>query len=349
MIIKIKKRCFDHLATLALLFGLCCAMLVVSPGALSETVNIYTERQLVFLQPILDKFTEATGIDTEVLYLDKGAVERLRNEGANSLADVIIVTDAGRLTKLAEEKLSEPIDNKVVIDSVPAWLRAPDSRWVALTKRHRVLFVARDAQLKINSYEQLSLSSWHGNICLRSGLHPYNINLIAAYIYHHGINQARTWLTGLKNNLARSPQGNDRAQLKGVASGECKVAIANLYYYYKMLNSDDPAEREVAEKVRWIAPQLAGRGVHTNLSGIALAKHAPHRASALALIEYMVGSEAQRLYAFANYELPVRPDTPLPAALQPAFGLIEDKISVFDIAAWREAASDLVYEVDFDG
>ena len=266
----------------------------------SETVNIYTERQQVFLQPILDLFTEQTGIATEILYLDKGAVERLRSERESSPADVIIVVDTGRLAKLVEENLSAPIRAQTIIDNVPAWLRDAQGRWIALTKRYRLLFVAQDGQLRVDSYEQLSSPALRGKLCLRSGLHPYNISLFSAYIHHHGRQKAREWLVGLKRNLARPPQGNDRAQLKGVASGECAIAVANMYYYYKMLNSDDPAEREVASKVRWLAPQIAGQGVHTNISGIALARHAPNKKAALKLIEFMVGKQAQTVVRFCQ-------------------------------------------------
>jgi iron(III) transport system substrate-binding protein len=172
--------------------------------------------------------------------------------------------------------------------------------------------------------------------------------LFAALLEHHGQDSFVAWLKSLKSNLARKPQGNDRARIKGVANGGCGIGIGNLYYYYKMLNSNDPGEQEAAAKVRWVPASVAGGGAHANISGIALAKHAPNRAVAMELIEFMVGPVAQRIYAAANSELPVRPGTTMPPELQEAASVPIDSIALHRIAARRAQVSKLVDQVGFD-
>ena len=316
--------------------------------AQAATVNVYTERQPVFLENIFAKFETATGTTVRVLYLDKGVIERLRHEGINSPADAVIVADIGRLSQLATDDLVRPITSTAVTEFVPAWLRHPDGLWTALTKRLRVLYVSKDAVDVPVTYEELSNPRWRGQVCIRSGAHPYNIALIAAYLAHHGREATQEWLQGLKANLARKPQGNDRAQIKGVAFNTCGVGIANLYYFHKMRTSDDPDEREVAAKVKWLTPTLAQVGTHTNISGIAIAKHAPHPQEAKALVEFLVGHQAQLLYATENYELPVRDGVALPAELAAAQQVRQDQLQLQQIAEYRAQASALVSEVSFD-
>lgn len=286
------------LAAAALLFS-------ISPGLAGE-VNIYTERQQVFLEPIIEGFEASSGHTVNVLYLDKGALARLKSEGEHSPADVIIVADIGKLAQLAESGVVVPVSSKMIEESIPAEARSSRGLWLGLTRRLRVLYVPKGTTDVPMNFEELSDSKWGDGICMRSGFHPYNVALVAAHLAHHGDKRTRSWVKGLSRNQARKPQGNDRAQIKGVANGDCKAAIANLYYYYKMLDSDNAEEREAAEKVEWIALTLGGRGAHSNISGISVAKHAPHPAVALELIEYMVSPEAQRIYAERNKELPIR-------------------------------------------
>lgn len=321
----------------------------LSCNALAGTVNIYTERQQVFLEPILQAFKETTGHEAKVLYLEKGAIARLRSEGRSSPADVVIVADIGRLLQLAMSDLVQPIVSAEVDRVVPGYLRDPGKLWLALTKRLRVVYVAKDAEVAPTSFEELADGNWRGKVCLRSGTHPYNIALFSSLLSHHGEDDFVTWLDGLKGNLARRPQGNDRAQIKGVANGECGVGVGNLYYYYKMLNSDDPAEREAAAKVRWVPVSVGDAGAHVNVSGIVLAANAPNGATALELIEFMVGKEAQGLYATANSELPVRSGVAMPAELELATAVKVDDIPLAEIAANRALVSELVTSAGFDG
>lgn len=341
----VAKHWINHLGNIIIILttGL------VSQATHADTVNIYTERQQVFLAHILEKFAASTGHKTQVLYLDKGAVPRLKSEGAASPADVVIVVDIGRLEQLVAANLHQPIVSAVVDQAVPAYLRDADNGWVAVTRRLRVLFVADQAAGVPTSIEELAKPWWRGKVCLRSGTHPYNVALFAALLEHHGEAWLVEWLGGLKTNLARKPQGNDRAQIKGVAAGACGVGIANLYYYFKMLSSKDPAERAAAAKVQWLAAGIGiGGGVHVNVSGIVLAKHAPHKQAALEFIEFMVGPQAQEIYATDNSELPVVANTPMPPELAAAAQLPVDDLPLERIAERRGLVSLLVAKSGLD-
>ena len=308
----------------------------------ARQVNVYTERQPVFLEGIFAAFTDATGIEVEVLYVDKGAVERLASEGEASPADVIVLTDIGRLHELVRQDLTAPVSSPEISAAVPAWLREPQGRWIALTRRARLVYVRNDEQQVPEHYETLAADGMEGTVCLRSGSHPYNVALFAAHLGRHGEERTLEWLAGIRRNLAREPQGNDRAQIKGVASGECRYAIANSYYYFKMINSDDPAERSAAAQVRLTASSFVGGGTHVNVSGAAVARHAPHPAEALALINFMVGRQAQMMYAENNFEMPVRDDVALTGDLAAASAMIEsDTQDLAQIGQMRSHASQL--------
>lgn len=331
--------------------ALSAAVAALSLGAAhAAEVNVYTERQPVFLDGIFEAFERESGIDVNVLYLDKGALERLRSEGEHSPADAVIVADIGRLSQLSEGEVVRPVRSAAVDKAVPAGLRHPDGNWVALSRRFRLLFAHRDADPASlpRDYSELGSPDLGGSVCIRSGSHPYNVALFAAYLEHSGEAATAEWLRGLKGNLARKPQGNDRAQIKGVASGACDFAVANLYYYFKMLGGSDAGERAVAERVRWVPVTVAGKGVHTNVSGIAVARHARNVAEATRLVEFMVGETAQRMYAFNNGELPVRAGVTMPSGLEEANRTRADGLSLQRIAAGRGRASELVELVAFD-
>ncbi len=308
-------------------------------------VNVYTERQPAFLKGIFAAFTAKSGIEVEVLYVDKGLVERLASEGSASPADVAIFTDFGRLDDMAQRGLARTIGSPAVEAAVPAWLRDPLDRWTALTRRARLIYVRNDEPDPPTLYDDLAAPGLVKAVCLRSGTHPYNIALIADYIGRHGEDQALAWLTGIAANLAREPQGNDRAQIKGVAAGECRYGIANSYYYFKMKNSADALEREAAGKVQWSVPVFAGGGTHVNISGIAMVRHAANIDEARELIEFMVGREAQAQYAAENFEIPVREDVAMPPELAEASARIaSDTQDLAAIGRLRIRASQLAVE-----
>ena len=320
-------------------------LVLVGQPVYAEQVNVYTERQPVFLEEVFAAFTETTGIEVEVLYVDKGAVERLDSEGSASPADVIILTDIGRLHELKKRQLTAPIDSPEIMAAVPARLRDPQGEWIALTRRARLVYAHKDEKRIPEHYEDLAAAGIEKSLCLRSGTHPYNVALFAGYLGRHGEEKTLQWLAGLRGNLAREPQGNDRAQIKGVATGECRYAIANSYYYFKMLNSKDPAEREAAAQVRMIASSFVNGGTHVNVSGAGIARHAPNPDAALALLSFMVGSRAQGIYAALNFEMPVRDDVALSGELAAASELIEaDSQELAQIAQLRSQASQLAVQ-----
>ena len=246
-------------------------------------------------QPLLDAFTEETGITANVLRLSKGMAERISAEGVNSPADVIFTVDIGRLSGAKDAGITQAVDSEAIKANIPSQFRDPDGHWFGLTTRGRVVYASRErvAQESI-TYAELADPKWQGRICMRSGQHPYNIALFASVIAHEGEAAAEKWLTGLKNNLARKPDGNDRAQAKGIYSGECDLGLGNTYYVGLMKTNDkNPEQKDWAASIKVLFPDSDGRGTHVNISGMAMAKHAPNRENALALMEFLASGRAQ--------------------------------------------------------
>ena len=312
-------------------------------------VNIYSYRQPELIQPLLDAFNEETGIDTEVVFLEQGLVERLVAEGARSPADVILTVDVSRLTEAKEAGVTQPVESAVLEEAVPAYLRDEDGHWFGVTTRARVVYASKErvADGEVTTYEALADPAFQGRLCTRSGTHPYTLALTAAMIEHHGEDDARQWLEGVKGNLARKPQGNDRAQVRAIWSGECDLSLGNTYYMGLML--EDPEEREWAESVRLVFPTFEGGGTHVNVSGVAMTASAPHREDALAFMEFLASPEAQEIYAETNYEYPVGPAAE-PSDLVRGWGGFEaDDLPLDRLGALRPDALRITEEVDFDG
>jgi len=313
-------------------------------------VNIYSYRQPYLIDPLLNAFTKQTGIKTNVVFAKKGLIERMAAEGRNSPADLLLTVDIGRLTGAVAKGLAQPLHSPVLERSIPAAYRDSAGQWFGLTRRARVVYASKDrvAENAI-TYENLADPKWRGKICIRSGQHVYNVALVASMIAHHGKARTRTWLTGLKANLARKPSGNDRAQVKAVYSGECDLAIGNTYYMAKMmLNDKKPIQKKWAASVKMLFPNAGGRGSHINLSGMVLARHAPNRANAIKLMEFLVSGTAQRIYASVNHEYPVKVGVPV-SDLVASWGTLEaDQTPLEEIAKLRKEASELVDEVGFD-
>ncbi len=325
---------------------------LLSAAALSanaQEVNIYSSRQPELIDPILEAFTAQTGITANVVFLKKGMLERMRAEGRRSPADLILTTDIANLDAAVQAGLTQPVSSEILTQNIPETYRDAAGQWFGLTSRARILYASVDrvAEGEITSYEQLADPEWQGRICTRSGTHDYNIALTAAYLLQHGEGDTEAWLTGVKDNLARRPQGNDRAQVKAIWAGECDIAIGNTYYMGKMLA--DPEQAEWANAVRLIFPTLNGLGTHINISGMAMSKSAPNPENALLLMEFLSGDTAQSLYAEANYEYPLNADI-APSALVASWGdFTPDPTPLSEIARLRGAALRLVERVDFDG
>ncbi len=313
-------------------------------------VNVYSYRQPFLVEPLFKAFTEKTGIKVNTIFAKKGLIERMMAEGANSPADVLITTDIGRLSKAVSSGVSQSLNSDVLNKNIPARYRDPEGQWFGLTLRSRVIYASNDrVKQKTITYEELADPKWKGRICVRSGQHVYNIALIASMLVHHGEADTKKWLEGFKDNLARKPSGNDRGQVKAVFAGECDIAIGNTYYMGKMqTNSKKPVQKEWAKSVRIIFPNSNDRGAHINLSGMVLAKYAPHRSDAVKLMNFLASDKAQKIYAEVNYEYPVKPGVEWSKLVKSWGEFKADQVSLAKIAAYRKRASELVDEVGFN-
>ena len=312
-------------------------------------INIYSYRQPFLIQPLTDAFTEQTGIKVNVAYLRKGMIERMKAEGKRSPADVVLTVDISRLAAVVEANLTQPVLNKTLEKNIPTIYRDPDNHWFGLTTRARIIYASKDkvSDGEVTTYENLADPKWKGRICTRSGTNAYTVALTSAIIHHHGAEKAEEWLRSVKNNLARKPQGNDRAQVKAIWAGECDIAIGNTYYMGKMLK--DPEQKAWADSVRIVFPVFENGGTHVNISGIALAKHSPNKENAVKLMEFLSSPEAQKIYAFANFEYPIAPNAE-PAELVKNWGTFTpDDVNLMDLAKLRSTALKLTEIEEFDG
>ncbi|MCW1955016.1 MAG: Fe(3+) ABC transporter substrate-binding protein [Roseobacter sp.] len=317
--------------------------------ALAEEVNIYSYRQPELIKPLTDAFTAETGIAVNVAYLEKGMVERLQAEGKRSPADLIFTVDISRLNAAVQAGLTQPVTSETLTANVPDIYHDPEGHWWGLTTRARIVYASktRVPEGEVTTYEDLADPKWKGRICTRSGTNAYNVALTSAAIYHHGEEVAKAWLEGLKQNLARKPQGNDRAQVKAIWAGECDIAIGNTYYMGQMLA--DPEQKEWADSVNVLFPVFEGAGTHVNISGVAMTKAAPNKDNALKMMEFLTSPQAQEIYAHANYEYPIAPGTEADA-LVTSWGSFEaDPVNLMDLARLRDEALKLTETVDFDG
>ena len=317
----------------------------------AKEINLYSYRQPFLIKPLLDKFTAKTGINVNSVYAKKGMLEKIRAAGANNPADAILTVDIGRLDGLRQANVLAPVNSKILNANIPAHMRHPDGLWFGLTARARIALVSKDRVKtgELKTYADLAKPKFKGRICLRSGKHSYNIALIASLIAHVGHTTTEKWLDGLKTNLARKPQGNDRAQAKAVYEGVCDVAIANSYYMGKMMSNDKkPEQKKWAAAVRVVYLNQDGRGQHMNISGAGILKGAKNRDAAIKLLEFLSGDEAQKIYAEDNHEYPVKIGVPHSAIVQSWGTFKSDRISVEKIAKHRPAASKLVDKVGFN-
>lgn len=276
-------------------------------------VNLYSSRKEELIKPLLDRFTEQTGIAVNLVTGKEDALlQRLKSEGANSPADLLIAADAGNLHRAKAAGVTQPFLTPGLQAAVPPSYRDPDGHWVALSVRARpILYVAgKTDPAGLSTYEALAEPAFKGRICIRSSDNIYNQSLVASLIAAHGEAATETWARGLVANLARPPKGGDRDQIKAAAAGECDIAIANTYYLAGMLTGKDQADRDAAARMAVFWPNQAGRGVHVNVSGAAVAAAARHKDAAVRLVEFLASPESQAWYGEHNGEYPVRPGVP---------------------------------------
>ncbi|MDM1303358.1 extracellular solute-binding protein [Acinetobacter indicus] len=323
-------------------------LLALSGLAQAAQVNLYTTREPVLIQPLLKEFTESSGIKVNTVFIKDGLLERVKAEGRRSPADVMLTVDFGNLVDLVEADLTQRVNSKVLNNAIPANLRAANGHWYALSMRARAVYASKErTPLNAIHYEDLTNPQWKGKICIRSGSHPYNTALIAAYIAHHGEKAAETWLRGVKANLARPASGGDRDVARDILGKICDIGVANTYYVGTMRNGN-------AEQQRWgnainvVLPRFKNGGTHVNVSGAVVAKHAPNRKEAVQLLEFLASDQAQAMYAQNGYEYPVKPGVKIDPIIA-SFGKLDiDSLRLSEIARHRKAANLLVDKVQFN-
>jgi len=277
--------------------------------AADKEVNLYSARKEQLIKPLLDKFTEQTQIKVNLVTGKADALlKRLTSEGANSPADILITSDAGRLYRAKVADVIQPVKSEVLEAAIPAHLRDPDGLWFGLSLRARPIFYVKGKvdPSELSTYEALSDPKWKKRICVRSSGNIYNQSLVASMLATGDKGKVETWAKGFVANFAQPPRGGDRDQIKAAAAGICDIAIANTYYYGGMLKSKDEAQVEAANKVAIFWPNQDGKGTHVNISGIAMTKASKNTENAKLLMEFLANEESQAWYAQANDEFPVR-------------------------------------------
>lgn len=324
------------------------AMLLGSSVSASE-LNIYSYRQPFLIEPLTSAFSDQTGIKVNIVHLKKGMIERMKAEGKRSPADIVLTVDISRLSALVDAELTQSVDSPILDSNIPEKYRDPNGLWFGLTTRARIIYASKERikNGEVETYEQLADPKLRGKICTRSGLNAYNLALTSAILHHHGEEFAINWLNGLKGNLARKPQGNDRAQVKAIWAGECDISIGNTYYMGKML--EDAEQAEWANSVRIIFPKFENGGTHVNVSGIGLAKFSPNPENALKFMEFLSSANAQEIYAIANFEYPIAPGTQADKLVKSWGSFEADDVNLMTIAKLRKRALELTEIVDFDG
>src|SRR5262245_20391912 len=331
--------------------GAAVASAIVAAGpalALSGEVNVYTYRESKLIQPLFDAFTRETGIKVNVISASSGLEQRIKTEGANSPADVLLTVDIGRIEDAVRAGITQPMKSDVLDKVVAPQYRDPEGHWYGISMRARVVYASKDrVQETALTYEDLADPKWKGKICIRSGQYIYNNALFAAFIAHHGEAKTEEWLGGVKANLAQKPSGGDREVARDIAVGKCDIGVANTYYWALMLDKE-PERKGWAEATKVILPKFQDGGTHVNLSAVVLARYAPNKANAMKLIEWLVGDEAQHMYADLNYEYPVRPGIAVNPTIAGYGKLDADPIPLSKIAEYKKAAANLADKVGFD-
>ena len=322
------------------------ACLLATP-ALAQSVNLYTTREPALLNPVLEAFTRDTGVKVNAVFLKDGLQERIKAEGANSPADLMLLVDVGEIDAAVQAGITQPLTSETITKVVPAQLR-PDDAWVTLTKRARIVVASKErvAQNAI-TYEELADPKWKGKFCIRAGQHPYNNAFFAAMIAHDGEAKAETYLKALRANAARKPGGGDRDVARDIQSGLCDIAIINTYYIGLMSQAKNE-QKGWFDAIKPLKTTFATGGTHVNVSAVALAKNAPHKADAVRLVDYMLGEKAQALYANGNFEYPVNAAVADSAAVKLLGPVTPDTLSLSEIAKQRKPAANLVDKVGFD-
>ena len=334
--------------------ALCAATLsVIAPIAFAQkaqTVNLYTTREPKLIQPLIDDFSQKSGVKVNVAFFKDGMAERVKAEGGNSTADLLMTVDIGKTSELVEMGLTQPVKNNVLDAAIPAGLRDANGQWFALSLRDRVLYAGKNLKITEFQYEDLAKPEWKGKVCIRSGQHPYNLGLIAAMIANNGEAQTEQWLRGVKSNLARKATGGDRDVARDILGGICEIGLANAYYAGQMKSAPEGTDaRKWGDAISVVRPTFKKtNATFVNITAVSLAKSAPNKDNAIKLMEYLVSDQAQSIYARINHEYPVKPGVAIDP-LMTSFGpLRPDMNAIPEIVKNRQLASKLVDRVGFD-
>ena len=287
--------------------SLAIALPVTSAAFADGSVNLYSSRHYDTDERLYSDFEEQTGITINRIEGNADElIERLKAEGRNSPADVLITVDAGRIWRAADADLFAPVESDILEERIPAALRHPDNLWFGFSTRARLIFYNKDRVSEPpQTYEELADPKYKGQVCIRSSTNIYNLSLLASIIATDGAEAAEAWAQGVKDNLARSPQGGDTDQLKGLVSGECDIAVANSYYFARSLRTNVEGLSEHVDQIGWVFPNQDGRGAHVNVSAAGVLKNAPNRENAIKFLEYLASDSAQEYFASGNDEYPV--------------------------------------------
>ena len=284
------------------------SLFAVSSAQAAGELNLYSSRHYDTDERLYSQFEEKTGIKINRIEDKADAlIERMKAEGKNSPADILMTVDAGRLWRADQAGLFQPVESAVLESRIPEWLRHPDGHWYGFSQRVRILFYDKDKvdPMEIQTYESLADPKMKGKVCTRSSGNIYMLSLMASLIEHLGQDKAKAWAEGLWNNRARDPAGGDTDQLRGIASGECAVAVSNTYYFARALRKDVRGLDDAAmAKIGWVFPNQTGTGAHVNISGAGVAKHAPNRENAIKFLEYLASDAAQEYFSAGNDEYP---------------------------------------------
>lgn len=327
------------------------SVLSVSAAAAAEELNVYSHRHYAVDKEVNELFTKKTGIEVKVVNAEADQlIERLKSEGANSPADVLITVDAGRMQKAKADGLLQPLKSEALEMATPKGLRDADGQWYPYAVRARVILASTERVKagEIKDYEDLAKPEWKGRVLIRSSSSSYNQSLAASIITANGDAKAAAWAKGVASNFARPPQGGDRDQIKAVASGLADVCVSNTYYFGLLLNSPDAAEREAASKLKIVFPNQSNRGTHVNVSAAGVTKHAKNTDNAKTYLEFLVTPEVQKLIANGSFEYPISMDLKLCPTHEkwgefkidtetfPKMGEDQAKTSqLFDAAGWK--------------
>ncbi|MEX0923184.1 MAG: Fe(3+) ABC transporter substrate-binding protein [Rhodovibrionaceae bacterium] len=347
MLNSLSRRCMTAVAAAAILVG---ASAYGQPAHADGEVNLYSSRHYDTDERLYSDFEEQTGITVNRIE-DDGSVliERIKSEGENSPADIFLTTDAGRLWAAEQEALFQPVDSSLLEERVPAHLQHPDNLWFGFSQRARVIFYDKERvdPSELTSYQDLADPKWEGMICTRTSSNIYMLSLMAAMIEHLGEDGAKEWAAGLWSNRARDPEGGDTDQLRGIASGQCAIAVANTYYFARALRTDVKDLTGKTDGIGVIFPNQDGTGTHVNISGGGVLKHAPNRENAVKFLEYLASDQAQEYFAAGNDEYPVVEDAAMPSTVASLGDFKSDDLNLSVLGKNQAKAQEIYNEVGY--